>query len=74
MRVLVAVLGGRTMEKVTDAIAVAGVGTIFFPELWSWMQSFSEVAALLMPPMGVAWLAVQIWAKVIAPRKKEADE
>jgi hypothetical protein len=51
-------------ERITDALAVLAVMSGVDPTMMQWLQSVSEIAALLMPPLGVAWLGVQIWVRV----------
>ncbi len=54
----------RGLERATDIVAVASVATWVDPDLFMIVGSVSKWAALLMPIFGVAWLAVQIWAKL----------
>lgn len=50
-----------TTERATDAIAVAGATSpIWLPAL----SDVSQVAALLLPILGVVWLIVQIAMKL----------
>ncbi|WP_167498776.1 hypothetical protein [Mesorhizobium sp. M2D.F.Ca.ET.223.01.1.1] len=50
-----------TIEKVTNVIAAgAAVSPWWMPSL----ASVSQTAALLLPILGVVWLAVQIYWKV----------
>lgn len=53
------------IDRVTNTVAA---GAVFSP--W-WMPSLSELsqtAALLLPILGVIWLAVQIIAKIVSRR------
>jgi hypothetical protein len=56
---------GVVMERLTNAIAAIGVATWFTPEFYEWSVSVSGGFALLMPPLGCVWLAVQIWSKAV---------
>ena len=51
-------------ERLTDGLAIIAVISGVSPGMMEWLQSVSQIAALLMPPLGVIWLAVQIWSKV----------
>ena len=51
-------------ERLTDGLAIIAVMSGVNPAMMEWLQSVSQIAALLMPPLGVVWLAVQIWSKV----------
>ena len=51
-------------ERLTDGLAIIAVMSGVNPAMLEWLQSVSQIAALLMPPLGVIWLAVQIWSKV----------
>lgn len=53
-------LGGKTLERVTDVVATAGIASWFTPEIRLALEAVSEWAALLMPILGSAWLLVQI--------------
>jgi hypothetical protein len=52
-------LGGRMMERLTDAVAAAGIATWFTPELYQWTSDFSQAAAMFMPILGCLWLGVK---------------
>lgn len=52
---------------VTNAGAVAAIAS---PAWLPSLQSFSEFAALVLPIMGVAWLAMQISIKIYTTYKK----
>ena len=43
--------------------SVAGLA-IFSPWWLPWLEDFSQIAALLLPIIGLAWFGVQIWAKI----------
>lgn len=54
-------------DNITNGIAgVAIVSPWWRPTL----ESVSDLAALILPAMGVIWLIVQIWAKIKTVRKK----
>lgn len=51
----------RVVDQSTNAIAAAGVSSpLWIPPL----KDLSEVAALILPILGVVWLVVQIVAKL----------
>lgn len=39
-----------------------------------WLETTSQVAASLAPILGLVWLIVQIWAKVIETRRRNKDD
>lgn len=49
------------MDNTTTAVAGAAVITPFW---LPWLQTASELAAVIAPILGVIWLVVQIWAKI----------
>ena len=64
------VYASKAAERITDAIAVAGIASWLTPEFRDVLASFSELAALLVPILSVIWLTVQIVPKVSAFFKK----
>ena len=52
------------LERITDGLAIIAVMSGVNPAMLEWLQSVSQIAALLMPPLGVIWLAVQIWSRI----------
>lgn len=52
--------GGIVMERLTDGVAVLAVISWLNPGLYQALSDFSQLAALLLPILGCAWLSVQI--------------
>jgi len=52
-------------EKATDWLAFFAVLSWLKPGVYAWMADFSQLAALLMPVLGCAWLGVQITLKLM---------
>jgi hypothetical protein len=46
-----------TAERLTDATAVAAVAS---PVWLPWLQTVSEISALLLPFAGLVWLVIQM--------------
>lgn len=49
------------MDNATTSVAVAAASS---PVWLPWLQTASEIAAIIAPILGVVWLVVQIWAKI----------
>lgn len=49
-------------ERITTAVATASVAA---PVWLPWLKTVSDLAALLLPIFGVAWLIVQIVSKMM---------
>ena len=48
-----------------DYVTNTAAGFAVLSPWWlPWLEDFSTLAALLLPIIGVAWLAIQIWSKV----------
>ena len=56
-------------EMVTDAASVVAIGS---PWWLPFLKGTSEIAAMLLPIMGVTWLAVQIGFKIYREMKAKA--
>jgi hypothetical protein len=57
----------RPMNDITNATAGAAVVSPFWlPSL----QQVSEIASVMLPILGAAWLVVQIVAKIIEVRRR----
>lgn len=71
------VLGSKTVERATDIIAAAGIASWFTPELFQWLTSVNQIAALFLPIFGCAWLVVQIFVhlktKLFSRKSDTAD-
>jgi uncharacterized membrane protein YfbV (UPF0208 family) len=52
------------LDRLTNAIAAAGIATWFTPGLREWTSDISVVAAELMPIAGLVWLGVQTMTHV----------
>ena len=54
-------------NHITNGVTTAAIA-------WPWwryaLEAISDLASLILPAMGVIWLAVQIWAKIKTIRKK----
>lgn len=61
----------ETLDNTTTGVAAAMVTS---PWWLAWLQSASEIAALIAPILGVGWLCVQIWAKIKETKEKLEDE
>lgn len=57
--------GGTMIERVTDGVAVLAVLSWMNPSVYAWLADFSQLAALLLPILGCAWLAVQITVRIV---------
>ena len=55
-----------TTEKITTWVAA---GAVVSPAWLPSLQAMSQIAALLLPILGVIWLAVQIYFKVREHRR-----
>lgn len=55
---------GQIMERITDSLAIFGILSWLNPAVMEWLSGLSTIAALLMPILGVIWLAVQIYSRV----------
>lgn len=54
-------------ERGTDSVAIAALASpVWLPSLQQW----SEVAGLLLPIAGLAWLVIQIVTHVLRQRKE----
>ena len=60
-----------SMDNVTNA---AAAGAIVSPIWLPWLQTASELAAVIAPILGVVWLVVQIWAKIKTTLDKKDDQ
>ncbi|QOV06128.1 hypothetical protein CPT_Pasto_054 [Rhizobium phage Pasto] len=58
------------MDNATTAVAASAVAS---PVWLPWLQTASQVAATLAPIIGVIWLLVQIWSKIVETRRRKAD-
>lgn len=68
-------LTSTNREIVDHSTNGAAVAMITSPIWLSWLQSASEIAAIVAPILGVIWLLVQIWAKIQSTRKEiERDD
>lgn len=48
-----------------DYLTNTAAGLAVISPWWlPWLENFSQVAALLLPIIGLAWFGVQIWAKI----------
>lgn len=57
-----------------DTITTAGATAAVVSPFWMpWLQTFSEVASVILPILGAVWLVVQIAAKVIEVRRGGRD-
>lgn len=52
------------MERATDGVAILAVLSWVNPKIFAWLNDFSQIAALLLPILGCAWLAVQITIRI----------
>lgn len=59
------------MEYTTAGVAVSAASSPFW---LPWLQSVSEVAAMVAPIVGVIWLVVQIAAKVREMSGKDSSK
>ena len=58
------------MDTFNNGSAVAAVTSpIWLP----WLEAASQIAAIVAPILGVAWLAVQIWSKITLTIKERND-
>ena len=57
-------------DRITDATAAGAITSpIWLQWLYDATTDFSEWAALWLPILGVIWLAVQIWSKIVTTEK-----
>lgn len=60
-------INNPVMDRSTDVVAASAVASpIWLP----WLQSTSEIAGLLVPILGAAWLIIQIIGYISRKDKK----
>lgn len=52
------------IERTTDIVAAAAVLSWFNPRIYEELSDYSQLAALLLPILGCAWLFVQITIRI----------
>ncbi len=63
--------GSTFLDHATTGVAASmATSPIWLP----WLETTSQVAASLAPILGLVWLIVQIWAKVIETRRRNKDD
>ena len=56
--------GGIVIERITDCVAMLAVISWLTPRFYQTLSDYSQLAALLLPILGCAWLAVQIIVRI----------
>jgi len=54
------------MDRVNFAIAGTAVAS---PAWLPYLEGVSQIAALLLPVVGVVWISMQVWAKIKSLKK-----
>lgn len=61
---------GGMMERATDGVAVLAVLTWINPKIYQQLSDYSQLAALLLPILGCAWLVVQISLRLVRGKEE----
>jgi len=61
---------GGLIERATDWFAVFAVLTWINPRIYQVLSDYSQLAALLLPILGCAWLVVQISLRIVRGKEQ----
>lgn len=61
-------------DLMDNATTAAAAGAIASPIWLPWLQTASELAAVIAPILGVIWLLVQIWSKISITLHEKDDK
>lgn len=67
-------LSTNAREMMENTTTAAAAGAIASPIWLPWLQTASEISAVIAPILGVIWLLVQIWAKLRSTLKEKGEK